>query len=136
MRIRQIIRCLISNASRYGGEELRVRVRRTDDRAVLTVSDNGSGVPPGHERHIFEAFHRAKTDDGTTQAIGLGLFVSHHLAGLMDGSLSYYRERDWTTFELDLPAASRPRPTLRSGVPTSSTEESVLAIGPRLVPLQ
>jgi len=136
IRIRQIIRCLVSNASRYGGEELRVRVRRTDERAILTVSDNGSGVPPGHEQDIFEAFHRAKTDDGTTQAIGLGLFVSHHLAGLMDGSLSYYRESDWTTFELDLPAASRPRPTVRTAIPTGATERSVLATGSWLVPLQ
>ena len=113
-----------------------MRVRRTDERAILTVSDNGSGVPPGHEQDIFEAFHRAKTDDGTTQAIGLGLFVSHHLAGLMDGSLSYYRESDWTTFELDLPAASRPRPTVRTAIPTGATERSVLATGSWLVPLQ
>lgn len=136
IRIRQIIRCLVSNASRYGGEELILRVRRADDRAILTVSDNGSGVPPGHERHIFEAFHRAKTDDGTTQAIGLGLYVSHHLAGLMDGSLSYYRERDWTTFELDLPAASRAVDTTRDVIEPSLTAGSGLAASSWSVPLR
>ena len=133
IRIRQIIRCLVSNASRYGGEEVILRVRRAGDRAILTVSDNGSGVPPGHERHIFEAFHRAKTDDGTTQAIGLGLYVSHHLAGLMDGSLSYYRERDWTSFELDLPAASPAAADAAETPAAGAIEDSASATSLRLV---
>jgi signal transduction histidine kinase len=80
---------------------------------TLTVSDDGPGVPPGHERDIFDAFHRATTDDGKTQAIGLGLLVAHHLAQLMGGDLSYERRRGWTAFELGLPdAASEPAVSL------------------------
>ena len=102
-RVRQIIRCLLSNAVRYGGEQIEVRLGQRNGQATLVVADDGPGVPPGHERNIFEAFHRARNDDGKTQAIGLGLYVAHHLALLMDGDLSYDRRRGWTIFELELP---------------------------------
>lgn len=105
-RVRQIIRCLLSNATRYGGDRIEVRVGSDQGRATLTVADDGPGVPPGHERNIFEAFHRARSDDGKTQAIGLGLYVAHHLAGLMDGVLTYDRRGGWTVFQLELPDAT------------------------------
>jgi signal transduction histidine kinase len=104
-RLRQIIRCLLSNAARYGGDQIEVRVGHDHGRATLTVADDGPGVPPGHERNIFEAFHRARSDDGKTQAIGLGLYVAHHLACLMDGDLTYDRRSGWTMFKLELPEA-------------------------------
>ena len=104
-RVRQIIRCLFSNAERYGGEQIEVRVGQADGRATLTVADNGPGVPAGHERDIFDAFHRARNDDGKTQAIGLGLYVAHHLARLIGGDLTYERRSRRTVFELALPDA-------------------------------
>jgi len=104
-RVRQIIRCLLSNAARYGGGQIEIRVGHDYGRATLTVADDGPGVPPGHERNIFEAFHRARDDDGKTQAVGLGLYVAYHLARLMDGDLTYDRRSGWTMFELELPDA-------------------------------
>lgn len=102
-RVRQIVRCLLSNAMRYGGDQIEVRVGAENGRATVTVADDGGGVPPGHERDIFDAFHRARNDDGKTQAMGLGLYVAHHLAHLMDGDLIYDRRGGWTVFELELP---------------------------------
>ena len=126
VRVRQIVRCLISNAVRYGGREVEIRIQNRDERVMLAVADNGPGVPPGHERHIFDAFHRARTDDGKTQAIGLGLYVSHHLAGLMAGDLTYRRESGWTIFELELPVSTSgvddELPALLSGALPMSTE--------------
>jgi len=104
-RVRQVIRCLVSNAARYGGDRIEIRFGLDGDRASVVVADSGSGVASGHERHIFEAFHRVADSEGTTQAVGLGLFVSHHLAGLMGGKLTYRREAGWTLFELVLPLA-------------------------------
>lgn len=105
-RVRQIVRCLLSNAVRYGGEQIEIRLGQGHGRATLTVADDGPGVPPGHERNIFEAFHRARNDDGKTQAIGLGLYVAHHLACLMNGDLTYDRRSGWTVFQLQLPDAA------------------------------
>jgi len=106
-RVRQIVRCLLSNAVRYGGEQIEIRLGHGNGQATLTVADDGPGVPPGHERNIFEAFHRVSNDDGKTQAIGLGLYVAHHLACLMDGDLTYDRRSGWTVFQLELPDATR-----------------------------
>jgi signal transduction histidine kinase len=107
-RVRQIIRCLISNALRYGGDRIEVHVRRVNDRARLAVLDNGDGIPAEHEGHVFEAFHRAHSRDGRPQAIGLGLYVARHLARLMDGDLIHRQGQGLTAFELDLPVPAGP----------------------------
>jgi len=138
-RVRQIVRCLLSNAVRYGGEQIEIRLGQDNGRATLTVADDGPGVPPGHERNIFEAFHRAKNDDGKTQAIGLGLYVAHHLACLMDGDLTYDRRGGWTVFQLELPdATNEPDVPLleelaqREGDPTGSDHGGDLVSPPAL----
>jgi signal transduction histidine kinase len=136
-RVRQIIRCLLSNAARYGGDRIEIKVGRSRGRATLTVSDDGPGVPAGHERHIFEAFHRARDDDGKTQAVGLGLYVAYHLSRLMGGNLSYQRPQGWTRFELELPDAKGQLdvsflPDVGSGEPShaSSTASDTLVPSP------
>ncbi|MGB5533382.1 MAG: GAF domain-containing sensor histidine kinase [Acidimicrobiia bacterium] len=124
-RVRQIVRCLLSNAVRYGGEQIEIRIGCGDGRATLTVADDGPGVPPGHERNIFEAFHRARNDDGKTQAIGLGLFVAHHLALLMDGDLTYDRRSGWTIFELELPGSEYEEDVSYHGEPAGNSAASM-----------
>jgi K+-sensing histidine kinase KdpD len=89
----------------------------------------------GHERHIFEAFHRARDDDGKTQAVGLGLYVAYHLARLMGGNLSYQRPRGWTRFELELPDATSQSDVLpRSEVDPAEPSRAGPAAGDTLVP--
>jgi len=104
-RVRQIIRCLLSNAIRYGGDRIDIRIREHNQRARLIVIDDGPGVPPEHQEHVFDAFHRAHNRDGLPQAMGLGLYVARHLARLMDGDLAHHRTNGHTRFELDLPIA-------------------------------
>lgn len=125
VRVRQVIRCLVSNAARYGGDHIEIRFGSEDDRATVCVADDGSGVAAGHERHIFDAFHRVVEKSGITQAIGLGLYVSHHLARLMGGDLTYRRERGWTLFELELPCVSRAPDDVHD-----ATQAGAVAAGP------
>jgi len=106
-RVRQIIRNLITNASRYGGDRVEVRLVDAVDKVRLEVADNGPGVPPDEWEQIFEPYYRAHENDGTQPAaLGIGLSVARHLARLMDGDLTYRREAGWSVFELDLPAAA------------------------------
>jgi signal transduction histidine kinase len=102
-RVRQIIRCLLSNAIRYGGDAIEIHIGEHNHRATLAIVDNGPGVPLEHQQHVFEAFHRAHTRDGLPQAMGLGLYVARHLARLMDGDLTHHRTNGHTRFELRLP---------------------------------
>ena len=105
LRVRQIIRNLVTNATRYGGSETWINLSSDDTWCTLAVSDNGSGIPPELEHHIFDPFIQAGQARGTLQPIGLGLTVSRHLAHLMGGELSYRREAGATRFELKVPVA-------------------------------
>lgn len=104
-RVRQILRIFLTNADRYGGSDVRVHVQRTGDLASVAVSDDGNGIPAGAESIIFQAYHRAHSVASQPDAIGLGLFVARHLAGLMGGSVGHERVGGRTVFTLALPAA-------------------------------
>ena len=105
VRIHQIIRNLITNADRYGGDVVTVDVYNTESTAVLAVCDNGPGVPPDKIDLIFTAFGKAHSDPTRTESVGLGLTVSRNLARLMGGDVTYERCNEWTCFQLHLPVA-------------------------------
>ena len=106
LRLRQIVRNLLTNATRYGGYNIWMEISEVDDQVVVTVFDDGAGVPPQRERVIFEAYESGH--DGAARAepgsVGLGLAVSRRLAELMDGTLTYLRRDGCTGFALSLPA--------------------------------
>ncbi len=105
LRLRQIVRNLLTNATRYGGDEIWIEVTDRDDQIAVAVVDNGIGVPPRLEARIFEAYERGhETSRALPGSVGLGLAVSRRLADLMDGSLEYRRINGLTRFELILPA--------------------------------
>ncbi len=106
LRFRQIVRNLLTNAARYGGDEVWIEVHRGAGRVVVAVNDNGRGVPEGQEAAIFESYQRAHNAAGQPASVGLGLSVARKLARLMGGDLRYLRSSDVTTFELSLPLVS------------------------------
>jgi signal transduction histidine kinase len=105
LRLRQIVRNLLTNAARYGGDKVWIEVTDRDDQVVVAVVDDGDGVAPRLASRIFEAYERGH-ESGTKQpgSVGLGLAVSRRLADLMGGSLEYRRRDGNTRFELSLPA--------------------------------
>ena len=100
---RQILRTIISNAVRYGGDRIQVTVDKGGSSVRLVVSNNGPGVPPEEQDRIFVPYHRAHTRTGLTASVGLDLTVSRKLARLMDGDLTYRCEPGASIFHLDLP---------------------------------
>jgi signal transduction histidine kinase len=104
-RVRQVIRNLISNACRYGGEPIEVRLRAEEGRAVVEVIDHGTGLPPSEWNRIFEPYYRAHHVSTQPAALGIGLSVSRHLSRLMGGDLTYRYQEGRSVFELSLPLA-------------------------------
>lgn len=102
-RVRQIIRNLLTNAVRYGGESIRLTTSVIGSQAVLEVADNGRGVAPPLRDRIFGRYQRGHVRDGQTQSIGLGLAVSRDLARLLGGDLTYDHSDGWSRFSLLLP---------------------------------
>ena len=103
-RVRQIIRNLVTNAQKYGGEVIRVNISNGGDVASLVVADNGDGIPKGAQQRVFDPYERAHHETTRPGSVGLGLSVSRQLARLMDGDLSYRYANGWSQFELELPA--------------------------------
>jgi signal transduction histidine kinase len=101
-RVRQILRNLISNAVRYGGDEIRICIFDSPFPRAQ-VRDNGAGIPKEETERIFDAYQRAHDAPGLTASMGLGLTISRSLAMLMGGNLTYRYEGGETVFELQLP---------------------------------
>ncbi len=104
-RLRQIVRNLTTNALRYGGSEVSVRVRRSNGHAVVEVSDNGPKMGSGDMSRIFEPYTRADSAAVAPGSIGLGLTVSRSLARLQGGDLVCVREGSHNVFRVSLPVA-------------------------------
>jgi signal transduction histidine kinase len=102
VRIRQIIRNLLTNAFRYGESPITISVAQTQGRATLDVRDCGPGIPDADRERIFEPYGRSDSSRTVKASIGLGLALSRRLARLMDGSLTYV-EGDGAIFRLSLP---------------------------------
>ncbi|HVS18890.1 MAG TPA: HAMP domain-containing sensor histidine kinase, partial [Planctomycetota bacterium] len=78
-----MLRNLISNAVKYGGDEprLEVEVTREDRHAVLRVRDHGRGLAGADAERIFEPFVRGGDENVRTQSgAGLGLYIVRELA--------------------------------------------------------
>lgn len=102
-RVRQIIRNLLTNAIRYGGERIYVIVRAGEGASTVCVCDDGQGICEDEQPLVFEAYQQGHTDTPVSGSVGLGLSVSRHLAQLMGGDLGYTFEDGISTFELSLP---------------------------------
>lgn len=105
-RLRQILRNLVGNAQRYGGNRISLTSRLQGDVVLISVSDSGEGIPDELQAHVFEPFVTAGKDEGLPPSVGLGLTISRRLATLMGGSLTYRWANGWSTLELRLPAAA------------------------------
>lgn len=71
----QLVTCLLDNGFRHNGSDVEVEISllKKDDRALLTVSDNGSGIHKESEPHIFKPFYQLANKRSNRQGIGMGL---------------------------------------------------------------
>jgi two-component system phosphate regulon sensor histidine kinase PhoR len=84
----RIIVNLVDNAAKYGpeGQTITLRVQRRNRSALLSVSDEGPGVPTSERNRIWEPYRRLERDqDGREPGTGIGLTVVAKLAAQQGG---------------------------------------------------
>jgi signal transduction histidine kinase len=89
-RINQVLMNLISNAVKYtpDGGEIRITISETEDSAVFSIEDNGTGIPEEEVPHIFERFYRAdKSRNRMTGGSGIGLAIVKSIVTAHGGSV-------------------------------------------------
>lgn len=90
MRLQQVIRNLVVNAIKYGGDQILIQGLTQGQTLQAVVSDNGPGVPEADRGRIFERFEQGTSGDSrTSTGIGLGLPIALKLMQAMGGDLWY-----------------------------------------------
>ena len=91
-RVQQVIRNLMENARKYGGDQIMVEGFVMGDQYLIIISDNGPGVPDEETQKVFENFEQlSKGDARESTGIGLGLPIARRLARAMGGEVWYER---------------------------------------------
>ena len=105
-RLQQIVANFISNAAKFSPKngQIHLAARRSPEgRVVLSVADQGPGVPEDFKARIFGRFEQAKHDKGGT---GLGLAICKVLVERMGGRIwCESAPAKGATFFVELPAA-------------------------------
>jgi signal transduction histidine kinase len=115
-RVEQVLRNLLENAAKHGGNQVSVDATAREDEWLITVSDNGPGLREEDRERVFAPFEQGMPSSSPGAGLGLGLTVSRVLVEAMGGRIWY--EPGFPTgarFCFTLPAALRPVPSAVGG---------------------
>lgn len=111
--LEQVLVNLLENAVKYGpeGGAISVFARRAGDSVVLSVADEGVGIPPEDLPHVFDSFFRVVRGDRVAPGTGLGLAIARAFVEAMGGTIAAESPRR------DLPADGLPGTIIRVELP-------------------
>ncbi|MGW3963375.1 sensor histidine kinase [Amycolatopsis sp. NPDC005003] len=106
-RLERVLRNLVDNAERHARSRVIVTLTEAGGQAVLTVRDDGPGIPAAERERVFDRFvrlddDRAREDDGGS---GLGLAIAVEIARTHGGTLRVAESAPGACLELRLPLA-------------------------------
>jgi signal transduction histidine kinase len=89
-RVEQVLRNLLENARKHGGDQITVEAVPSPDGWMVVVADNGPGIAEADRERIFSAFEQAGSSKGTPgTGMGVGLTVCRLLVEAMKGTTWY-----------------------------------------------
>lgn len=106
LRLRHILRNLVSNAIAHGGSPVRLVGFVRDDRYVVQVVDHGAGIDPGELDRIRRGFVHGGESATVEGSIGLGFAVASTLAEKLGTHIEVRRVAEATVISIDLPLAA------------------------------
>jgi PAS domain S-box-containing protein len=104
-KLRQVLLNLVDNAVRFSpeGGTVTVGARRRSETIVLSVADQGVGIPDNEQERIFSKFYRV--GDAQTGGTGVGLFIAQGLVSALGGRITVQStEGRGSSFIVELPA--------------------------------
>lgn len=103
--LRNILINLISNAVKFSdeGKVIKLRIEKNDGNAIISVSDEGIGIPEEEQKHLFTRFYRAENVTNI-QGTGLGLYIVKKMVELLKGNITFVSKlNQGTTFTISIP---------------------------------
>ena len=102
-RLRRVVENLLENALKFtpAGGRVRVALERAGDRARITVSDSGIGIPAEDQALLFGRFHRGRNTAGFPGS-GLGLAIVKAILDRYGGEIRLVPQEKGTRFEVTL----------------------------------
>ncbi|MDX1523420.1 MAG: HAMP domain-containing sensor histidine kinase, partial [Anaerolineae bacterium] len=88
-RIAQVAKNLISNAIKYSpqGGKVTIAGQATGNTVTISIHDEGIGMTPEQQEHLFEKFYRADASNTSISGTGLGLAICKLIVELHDGEI-------------------------------------------------
>jgi len=115
LRIKQVLVNLLSNAIKFTPEGGRIRLEASvqEPFVLVSVHDNGVGIPPEEHESIFDKFHQVgATTKGVREGTGLGLAITKRLVEQHGGSIWVQSQpQKGSTFLFTLPLRAGDRKT-------------------------
>lgn len=103
--IKNIVINLISNAIKFSPENspILVKGQLTSNQVIISIKDEGIGIPEAEKKHVFERFYRM-SNAGEIQGTGLGLSIVNQYVLLLKGKIEFTsEEKRGTEFIITLP---------------------------------
>jgi signal transduction histidine kinase len=87
--VSRVVRNLVDNASRHASSRVELAVTRRVDDAVVSVGDDGAGIPDADKVRVFDRFVRLDSDRAREGGgTGLGLAIAAEIVAAHDGTIS------------------------------------------------
>lgn len=96
MLLEQALFNLLDNAAKYApaGTAIQIKGELDGSNVVLSISDEGDGIPSAELIAIFDKFHRAQKGDRVRPGTGLGLAIARGFIEAMNGSIAARNRHD------------------------------------------
>jgi signal transduction histidine kinase/ActR/RegA family two-component response regulator len=112
VRLTQVFSNILTNAAKYTdvGGRIAIRVRKDGGRAVVTIRDNGIGIPPEQLSAVFDMFTQVDRSNRRAQGgLGIGLTLVKSLVAMHDGRVEARSGGigQGSEFVLELPTVDR-----------------------------
>jgi len=105
-KIKQVMLNLLSNAVKYNRKHGHIKVwsELSNDKMLISVQDQGMGIPEERQNELFTAFSRIDADNTGIEGTGIGLVITRNLMERMGGHIDFScTEDEGTTFWITLP---------------------------------